>query len=160
MVAGLATNFVSAHEYLRWLSRAQEPWEELYAAYLRVPTLSVAAGLVHPMWYAEDGRVAPEDPRGPRRFPETNDSLPCRAVRIWGYECDLESQRTQRDHVFPFSAGGPTEARNLIPLCRWHNQVKGSDVHVFPWTEGIPAWMHDHLKRIALRREVLRRTIL
>jgi hypothetical protein len=158
VVAGVASNFASAHEYLRWLSRAQEPWETLYAAYLTDPTLTVAAGLVHPMWYAADEGVAPGDPRGPRRFPDVNDAASCRAVRIWAYDCDLELGGTQRDHVFPFSAGGPTEARNLIHLCPWHNQVKGSDVHVFPWTEGIPPWMDDHLKRIALRREVLRRT--
>ena len=51
-----------------------------------------------------------------------------------------EEGAMEYDYLFPFALGGPTIARNRVPLCREHNAIKGSDVHLFPWEQGEPPW--------------------
>jgi hypothetical protein len=50
------------------------------------------------------------------------------------------------DHLFPRALGGPTDARNRLTLCDWHNTAKSMDVHIFPWEEGLPPWVLDVLQ--------------
>ncbi len=72
----------------------------------------------------------------------------CLAVRIWGYKCDLLiGTDLNADHVFPWSLGGSTSSTNLLPLCRYHNQVKTNDVHLYPNWSDPPDWVWLGLER-------------
>ena len=114
--------------------------------------------LIHPDWYSPSISVGKPDPRGPRAF-----STPapvgqhCQSSHIWGYVCAIPSSRMVADHLYPYEAGGPTDARNLVWLCEWHNQVKSNDIHLWPWDSVDLSWIADVLDRIAARRDLLRR---
>jgi hypothetical protein len=49
--------------------------------------------------------------------------------------CGHPSARADLDHRTPFTAGGPTTAENLHPLCRRHHRLK----HTQHWRAGAPA---------------------
>jgi hypothetical protein len=70
--------------------------------------------------------------QGERVFPRSGQHVGCRADDFWGYRCQMEGP-LQWDHVFPYSLGGPTLPGNRIGLCRYHNMVKSSDIHCYPW---------------------------
>lgn len=72
--------------------------------------------------------------QGNRRFASQQSNVLCQSMLIWGYECPIETD-LQQDHLFPYSLGGPTVGTNRIWLCRYHNMVKTSDIHCFPWEE-------------------------
>ena len=78
--------------------------------------------------------------------------IKCRSMLLWGYECPFEDiNQLAADHCFPYSLGGPTLATNKIYLCKWHNQIKAGDIHIFPWELGEPQWllpMIDRIKRL------------
>lgn len=44
--------------------------------------------------------------------------------------CRQPAERTDTDHLTPYSRGGETKATNLAPLCRYHNRTK----HLVGWT--------------------------
>lgn len=69
--------------------------------------------------------------QGTRTFPNTNRTI-CRSELIWGYRCEFNGD-LQHDHLFPYSLGGPTLASNRVHLCKYHNMVKSSDIHCYPW---------------------------
>lgn len=76
--------------------------------------------------------------QGSRSFPSTIVSNSCQSILLWGYKCELNGD-LQQDHLFPYSLGGPTLPANRIFLCRYHNMVKSSDIHSYPW-ELIDQW--------------------
>jgi len=69
----------------------------------------------------------------------------CESARLWGYTCPFVRPEYRADHMFPKALGGPTESRNRLTLCEWHNTAKSMDVHIFPFEEGTPAWVSDLL---------------
>jgi hypothetical protein len=100
--------------------------------------------------------VSQDEIQGPRSFEAAPllEGAPCEAERIWGYRCDLPLEYArQQDHLFPYALGGPTEARNRLTLCSWHNQVKFVDIHLFPWEEGEPLWLDPLLDRLHAYRD-------
>jgi hypothetical protein len=76
--------------------------------------------------------------QGERLF--RKESGKCQSELIWGYECPLPPTLCSGDHLFPYSLGGPSIAGNKLLLCRYHNMIKGTDIHLFPW--------EDHLNRL------------
>lgn len=78
---------------------------------------------------------------GNKTFETLAFSEPCGARRLWGYACPFERAEIAADHLFPRSLGGPTDPRNRLTLCRWHNTAKSMDIHIYPWEEGIPEWL-------------------
>jgi len=108
-----------------------------------------AMTLLDPRWLPAG--VSQLEAQGSRTFPSL--AIPdaaCDAAVIWGYPCDLaRMSRTQSDHLFPYALGGPTIAANRLRLCQVHNRVKGTDVHLFPWESGEPAFLSRHLERLA-----------
>ncbi len=113
--------------------------------------------LVHPEWYLSGMALGQSDPRGSRRFktpPPIGEA--CQSLRIWGYSCSLPSERLEADHLFPYESGGPTDGRNLVWLCSWHNRVKSNDIHLVPWSTVDLSWVDEVLERIRIRRGTLR----
>src|SRR5438067_1919935 len=53
---------------------------------------------------------------------------PCQSHRLWGYVCPFAEEGPSYDHLFPATLGGPTEASNLLVLCRKHNLMKSMDI--------------------------------
>lgn len=87
---------------------------------------------------------------GKRNFPPRRVERKCNSMLIWGYECDSKED-LQQDHLFPYSLGGATDSRNRIFLCRLHNQIKGSDIHFYPWEDVsgyTEYWLDSKLKKI------------
>ncbi|GLS89938.1 hypothetical protein GCM10007916_10050 [Psychromonas marina] len=72
--------------------------------------------------------------QGKRGFPSNNQNESCNSKLIWGYTCSLPG-KMQQDHLFPYSLGGPTIGANRISLCSYHNMVKSSDIHSYPWED-------------------------
>lgn len=133
-------------------------WLELYDRYTNgLLGIHEALALAHPQSYPDlsDG----VDIRGNRAFTSQRNrhGLRCSSGLIWGYECTLNSPQLTADHLFPWSMGGPTAASNQLVLCHYHNLVKTSDVHVYPWELGEPAWLRALLQNLASRhRELVR----
>lgn len=101
-------------------------------------------GLAHPEIATLEKTAYGGDTFDPLVFSEE-----CQSDRLWGYECPFRGSEFAADHLFPRSLGGPTDARNRLNLCRWHNTAKSMDVHVFPWEEGIPDWVPQLLRVLA-----------
>jgi HNH endonuclease len=74
----------------------------------------------------------------------------CNAVKYWGVTCtaDTSTEGAIADHVWPYSLGGPTEVANIMWLCRRHNQIKGADIHFYPWELGWPDWLSVQLEKV------------
>ena len=89
--------------------------------------------------------------RGKRSFNSRNSiTTKCQASIIWNYECQNKTE-IQADHLFPYSMGGPTIEQNRINLCKYHNMVKSSDIHCFPWNETrqwIDPWLDNQIIKI------------
>lgn len=134
--ATVAERTAVAGDYYAALGRAfDEGWPATLQRFLGSREWTVGLALVHPDWIHE----LDLEPRsltavfGPRDFtdkPLANDR--CESRLIWGYECPLPRD-LQIDHLFPYALGGATLPGNRIHLCRNHNNLKGVDVHVYPW---------------------------
>ena len=73
--------------------------------------------------------------QGRRSFLNTNSGAKCSSNEIWGYDCPFSHEILVLDHDFPYSLGGPTDnAYNKRILCRWHNMIKGNDIHTYNWS--------------------------
>ena len=152
-----SARIAAARSYLTLFESLSDDWESHYATYVREPDVATGLALAHPSWYEAAVRLAEPDPRGPRAFaPPPGRSQTCDSSLVWGYSCELRSDGLQADHHFPFQSGGPSDPRNIIYLCRLHNQGKSCDVHLFAWEKGVPTWLGDLLQRVERRRAVLR----
>ena len=101
----------------------------------------------HPVFFGQKKEILNEI-YGPHTFASRNTSnLKCQAQQIWGYECTFESP-IEKDHFFPYSKGGPTLQENLLFLCKTHNRMKGSDIHLYSWSKGKPIWFDELLDKI------------
>jgi hypothetical protein len=76
--------------------------------------------------------------QGARAFATPLGGNCCQSRLLWGYNCELNGE-IQQDHLFPYSLGGPTLAQNRVFLCKYHNMVKSSDIHCYPW-EAVDEW--------------------
>lgn len=156
----LSTRVASANDYLQALARTLRlDWLDAYRQYTEgTLTLPESLALVHPECYPElqDG----VDVRGDRAFSPIRNKhgLRCRSDLVWGYWCNLDTDPVlAADHLFPWSMGGPTVSTNQILLCRYHNLVKSSDVHVYPWERGEPQWLKGVLATLEQRHREFRR---
>jgi len=121
--------------------------------------------LLHPDHNSEHGEssiriMAWDKLRGPNCFPPKGSPVVgCEAVIVWGYQCPNISENLEQDHLFPYSLGGITSDHNRIWLCRYHNMLKGNDVHCYPWEEAAnrAAWVDRHIaaihKKVYLNRQ-------
>lgn len=88
--------------------------------------------------------------QGPRSFQNKSNQGSCNCNLLWGYNCTL-NEDIQQDHLFPYSLGGPTLGTNRIYLCRYHNMVKTSDIHIYPWinvTTLTQQWLDNQIKML------------
>ena len=143
----------SARQYVSALHKSYTlEWLDQYSQYQqgRLSTEGTMA-LLHPNHY--QGHFAKqEDPRGKRIFSGSEFNAACQAELVWNCPCPLPNDEPKvSDHIFPWSLGGPTVAENRVMLCRWHNEVKAGDVHLFPWEEGLPGWVDGLINRIGAR---------
>lgn len=148
MTLDLSLRLNSAHSFfnqmavlqsLDWLSE----YERLQAINFPVPETMT---LLNPRHW---NHIAPRDAvLGKAQFSnvELSDAK-CDGIKIWGYECPLDSQAIHIDHVFPYSLGGPTILENALFLCATHNIAKSADIHLIPWEEGF-SWMPGLLAKI------------
>jgi hypothetical protein len=140
----------TCREYLAALKELEDcDWGHEYALHKGGnKSLVEAMALIHPSHY--EGRILADDVRGDRTFPPLRSSagVRCGADVVWGYSC-AETQGFAADHLFPYSLGGPTESTNRVTLCTFHNQLKGNDVHAYPWERGTPGWLDALLDRIS-----------
>ena len=80
----------------------------------------------------------------------------CESHKIWGGMCPVTkhsrpygNHKIEFDHHFPRSFGGPTVPSNRIFLCKFHNQrIKTADIHLYPWEQGVPNWLHIQIEKI------------
>lgn len=137
--------------YVSFLSRVSiSNWQQYYGQYHQNKLdLAESMALIHPRHY-EHMRTTNQI-RGDRAFPKEQGmtSIGCSADVIWGYSCSIELTTVVcADHLFPYSLGGPTVSNNKLYLCEFHNQLKGNDIHIYPWERGEPEWLKDLLLRI------------
>jgi hypothetical protein len=111
--------------------------------------------LVHPSWYTDIiyktvDSVARSCPiRGEHfNFPIPSNTE-CASDAYWGYACPFsQSETLHRDHIFPYSLGGPSVPSNCKFLCKLHNSWKGHDFHMLDSDEQ-PDWLDQVLAHIA-----------
>ena len=151
--ATLANRILGAEDYLAALERLRDvSWRDTYERYkLGALTIYESLSICHPRYYGESLDANSSQIRGPRAF--TPEDLPksakCGSVHVWGYQCPLTLREPlHADHVFPYSYGGPTEARNKRYLCKDHNRIKGCDIHSFDWNDRL-VWVPHLLYRIS-----------
>lgn len=146
--------FIAAHKYLGTLARVAtiEDWREASSRALGQQIQGPETfALLHPQYFAEDP-VLTVRLQGSRQFKPAElaavEGHGCQSKRIWGYACDLSSGSSlNADHVFPYALGGPTISSNLLPLCRYHNQVKTHDIHLYPHWQAAPSWVWQGLRQ-------------
>jgi hypothetical protein len=131
-------------------------WERNRERALESDELALKLCLIHPDWFEPEIKIG-DDPRGRRAF----STIPpvgqvCQSNAVWGYDCSIDDGMLVADHLYPFSAGGPTESRNLVWLCKWHNSVKSSDIHLVDWEAVDCRWVDDLIIRVGRRRELLK----
>jgi hypothetical protein len=154
--------FLTAREYLVQLKRLENTvWIDAYVDFEKNNNEILGLALLHPGHYKElelpiglSAEKLLREIQGPRIFDFRLAGDQCASQLLWGYECPLHDVPIQQDHLFPFSLGGPTVGANRVPLCRYHNMVKGSDIHCFPWenvTERCSYWLRDQLTKIERR---------
>ena len=142
-------------EYIKELQRSLESgWRDCFEEKDKSITLRLA--LLHPDHYqrlrdkrAPEAATLQREIQGRRQFPREGSCGKCESELLWGYACPLNSPQIEQDHLFPYSLGGPTNHKNRIVLCRYHNMVKAADVHRLPW-EGaanrIEPWLDAQLE--------------
>lgn len=110
-----------------------------------------AFALIHPRHF-EDAEHSQKELQGPRAFsrPVSTCAHTCSSKLLWGYLCPISSEASDVDHLWPYSLGGPTQPGNAVYLCKHHNQLKGADIHFYPFEEGLPNWFKKHVNRIAV----------
>ena len=112
--------------------------------------------LIHPLHAGEHKDItlrkeAWKAVQGPSSFaPKRSAVVECQAVVVWGYQCPVTGENMEQDHLFPHSLGGITCDRNQIWLCRYHNMLKGNDVHCYPWEESArwASWLDDYIETV------------
>ena len=145
----LQYRYASGGEYLRAVATAATTdWLSLYDRY-KLGTLShaVTMSLIHPSWYIHK---TPQDKICGQRSHGTRvlrSDTQCGSSLLWGYECPYGFAE-HADHLFPYSAGGTTDSRNLILLCQTHNRMKNDDIHVYTWEQPVANWVHDAIRQI------------
>jgi hypothetical protein len=88
-----------------------------------------------------------EEIRGKRTFHNIKNisKESCQSNELWGYSCCYQNSSNHKDHLFPFSKGGISHKENLYVLCEDHNRMKSSDLHIYPWENGIPNWVKKQI---------------
>ena len=151
-----SARYKSARDYL--LTETNPPWGtdwQLGYAMYQAGDLSTPQQLFlcNPMWYPiTDFDAVQERIQGVRPFSAHRGLETCRSDELYGYECPVtlaDPVHCEHDHLFPYSLGGPTDPRNRISLCTWHNREKGSGIHVFKWELGAPPWVPEAVERIS-----------
>ena len=145
----------SASDYLKALDKSlQQGWLKSFRG--GAHTIFEQLALLHPEHLEELGlpshwtvQSIQQSIQGVRSFASPVLNSACDAHLIWGYECELSGD-IQQDHLFPYSLGGPTVARNRVFLCKYHNMVKSSDIHCYPW-ESVDKWAKPWLAGQILR---------
>ena len=83
--------------------------------------------------------------QGNRSFNYSINHQNCSSIELWGYECPLHNEPLVWDHDFPYSFGGTTDnANNKRLLCRWHNMIKGNDIHTYKWEKLIKDYQYSN----------------
>lgn len=139
----------STIEYLKALEKSfQVGWSETFT--IGEKTVFEKLALLHPLHIKEldlpshqSVEKIQESFQGPRRFSKPLGGNSCQSALLWGYDCELKGE-LQQDHLFPYSLGGPTFQTNRIFLCNYHNMVKSSDIHCYPW-DSIDSWTEPWL---------------
>lgn len=157
----VSSRFEVAQRYLLKLVECnQRGWQNSYNSikgkeYTEDVVLTKLA-LLHPMLYLS---LLPEERhnkatnfqekiQGKRIFTLPSKEIKCSGIELWGYECPLLSEPLVMDHDFPYSLGGPTDnALNKRVLCRWHNMIKGSDIHIFNWEKLFADIRFSHINK-------------
>jgi hypothetical protein len=145
-------------EYLRALEASCKlGWAAAFNALSEHSTLYQRLALLHPQHIADSSMPThltldgvQRSLQGPRAFGASLGGQSCQSSLLWGYECPLNAE-IQQDHLFPYSLGGPTLPLNRIYLCRYHNMVKTSDVHSFPWEhedKWIAPWLTAQVSKV------------
>jgi hypothetical protein len=148
-----------AREYFLILEKSLRiDWHEFYSSAIEHTNWVYRLAAIHPRHYRDyvEHNVRDCIIRGPRGMVIDGGAREqgCQCRLIWGYDCVLTQQGLEADHLFPYSFGGPSIGQNKVFLCTLHNQAKGSDMHLFPWEQGEPTWLPEHLERI--RRQLTR----
>jgi hypothetical protein len=149
----------SAKEYLTALNISlRKPWKEQFNLMLE-EKLSIyeKLSLLSPL-HLQNIRLPKHvkyenviiEIQGKRNF-KSEQGGKCDSQLIWGYDCFFDSNNISSDHLFPYSLGGPTSPNNKILLCRYHNMVKNSDIHFYPWEQvnSRSVWLNDSLEKIS-----------
>jgi hypothetical protein len=157
----VGTRSDAAQRYLNLLVQSKEQdWLELRREWTKDEEWINRLALIHPDHYKDletykircsmRGVCAV---RGARNFSREMGRgwADCRSFDFWGYHCCLpRDAELAGDHVFPYSFGGPTNIENKRFLCPLHNAMKSSDIHIFPWELGEPAWLGAVLDAVTL----------
>lgn len=154
MVINFENRISKSKNYLKKLNKnLSSNWATLYSQFeLGELDLWDKLSLIHPDFirrlaipvYSSE-EIIIKQVQGNRSFSQQNGV--CQAKLIWGYHCSLKSEACHGDHLFPYSLGGPTISDNKLLLCRYHNMVKGTDIHLLPWEEEYRfSWIDNYLK--------------
>lgn len=152
----MRTRVESAVKYLKALENSlQAGWLKLFK--MEGKTIFELLAMLHPLHFKEldlpqylNIETIQRSLQGPRAFTSTLGGNSCQSAMIWGYNCELSGE-IQQDHLFPYSLGGPTLAVNRIFLCTYHNMVKTSDIHCYPWESTdilVQPWLDSQIRRL------------
>lgn len=127
-------------------------WPSLYRKYKKGELSKVQEfSLINPDHFRELVNV--RDVLGNRSFNQdlVIESIDCQSRKMWGYDCNVQERShvgMNADHLFPYSLGGPTLGGNKIYLCSVHNEMKGNDIHLYPWEAPTPEWLQQIISSI------------
>jgi len=152
-VERIKRRIVTAERYLALIDEGRAgTWHEAKLEALASSDLVLAMTLVHPQFWSDWKKST--EVLGPREFrvPNLVGTRYCAAADYWGVECASQRRLDAEivaDHAWPYSLGGPTVVGNIRWLCRRHNSVKSSDVHLYPWEGLWPDWLNEQLAKLA-----------
>jgi len=153
--------------YLEYLSEAetknwnQEYWKFLNSKFFesnKPAPFPDALITIHPKWHVTVTGGNKECPvRGPRTFTDqAAEKTLCNSKKFWGYECPfIHNPQLSKDHIFPYSKGGPTSATyNFTWLCKMHNEMKSGDIHVVDLRKK-PNWFDEQYQKVKARMALI-----
>lgn len=150
---GIQRRIVTGERYLELIEDGHVgTWHDARLDALASNDLVLAMSLVHPHHWSDTKKVSEVLGQREFRVPNLVGTRYCAAADFWGVDCASRRRvdaEIVADHAWPYSLGGPTVVGNIRWLCRRHNAVKSSDVHLYPWEDLWPDWLNQQLFKLS-----------
>lgn len=131
-------------------------YENITSKGISVKNLPKLLSLIHPDFYFNEKGEELSALLGWNRTSKFSSDISQTSICMWGYDigltCIFNENRSirgkcQADHYWPNYLGGPSIKENRLVLCKYHNNMKGSDILNYSWNL-IPTWLDEYLKKL------------